>query len=278
MAKTETQNSTALSVQVAERARRDLIKRTFAAGATDDEFALFIAVSQRTGLSIEARQLYLVKRWDARAQREVMTIQTSIDGFRLIADRTKKYEGQLGPLWCGVDRIWHDVWVDEEPPVAAKVGVLKTGCREPFWAVARFDEYVQFDRKGERSGMWRKMPANQLAKCAEALSLRKGFPQEMSGVYTNDELPAETPASAPAEEQRPWRTFREMVELFGALKAQLGAEHEDQYYEVLGRWGVDHSNQFRDPQKALAAFDELQAVAANFPPAQSAAPVAGQTT
>lgn len=266
--------TTALSVMTEERARRDLIKRTFAAGATDDEFALFIAVAQRTGLSIEARQLYLVKRWDARLQREGMTIQTSIDGFRLIADRTGKYEGQLGPYWCGTDRAWVDVWVEEEPPVAARVGVLKTGCREPFWGVARFDEYVQFARNGERNGMWKKMPANQLAKCAEALSLRKAFPQEMSGVYTSDELPAGEPqadAPHPLEEPRPWRSFREMLESFAAEKARLGPECEHVYYAILNEAaGVKHANEFKDPQKALNALRALRLIPTpeSFPQAQ----------
>lgn len=152
-----------------------LIKKTIANGASDQELALFLAQCERTGLDPFSRQIY----WISRGGRG--STQVSIDGFRVIAERSQEMDGQE-VHWCDQDGVWRDVWMETKAPAAARVLVYRKGCSKPFPGIAKWSEYAQ------NSPMWTKMPANQLAKCAEALALRKAFPHQLSGLYTPDEM------------------------------------------------------------------------------------------
>ncbi|WP_405673149.1 phage recombination protein Bet [Streptomyces sp. NBC_01530] len=157
---------------------------------TAAELSGFLHLCQRTELDPFSRQIYLIGRYDRRAGREVFTPQTGIDGYRVVAHRVIAASGETfgyeDTLWCDASGRWCDAWLAEEPPAAAKVTVLRNGQR--FSAVALFREYVQTGKEGKRLGLWGKMPAGQVAKCAEALALRKAFPHDLAGVYTAEEM------------------------------------------------------------------------------------------
>ena len=158
--------------------------------ASQGDLKVFFHQSQRTGLDPFARQIYMINRGGK------FTIQTSIDGFRIVAQRSGNYGGQTPAEWCGEDGVWKDVWLDKTPPRAARIGVYYKDTPNPTYAVAKWDSYAQ-----DKSPIWAKMPDLMLAKCAEALALRKAFPNDLSGLYTNDEMnQSDEPKSAPSKE------------------------------------------------------------------------------
>jgi phage recombination protein Bet len=135
----------------------------------------FLSVCKKLKLDPLARQVYPVYRWNSIQGREVMAIQTSIDGQRLTAQRSGDYAGQD-------DAVFEE---QNGQPIKATVTVYKMveSVRCPVTASARFSEYNQ-----EMSPVWKKLPYAMLAKVAESLALRKAFPQELSGIYTTEEM------------------------------------------------------------------------------------------
>ncbi len=153
----------------------DLLKRTICKGASDDELEMFLHTCAHLQLDPFMKQVYAVKRKDT------MTIQTSIDGYRLLADRTGKYMPGRAPTFT---------YNDKGDLISATAYVLKLGS-DGQWhevsAIAFWDEYV-VEYNGKPTNFWEKMPHNMLSKCAETLALRKAFPAEMSAVRTEEEM------------------------------------------------------------------------------------------
>ncbi|KUK98931.1 MAG: Prophage LambdaCh01, recombination protein Bet [Parcubacteria bacterium 32_520] len=163
------------------KAKIDLIKRTVAKGATDDELQMFLTVAARAGLDPFTKQIHLVKRHSTAEGRDIATIQTGIDGYRAIAEKTGKYGGSDDATFTfadGQDKIPTSATVKVYKIIGDKVIEIK--------ATAYWDEFAPTNEK--LAFMWRKMPKLMLAKCAEALALRKAFPNVLSGIYTHEEM------------------------------------------------------------------------------------------
>lgn len=148
----------------------DLIKNSICKGANNDELQYFLMACKRSGLDPFAKQIYSVPRGGQR------TIQTSIDGFRLIADRTGKYAPGKEPTFE----------YDKNGNLISATSYVMKQTRDGTWhevsANACFNEY------NAGSPLWKKMPKAMLSKCAESLALRKSFPAEMSGLYGQEEM------------------------------------------------------------------------------------------
>lgn len=156
-----------------------LIRDTICKDATPDELLLFMSVAKKTNLDPFSKQIHAVKRWNSQLQRNEMSIQIGIDGYRSIADRTGAYAGSSDPEFTfqGQNKL----------PVSAKVTVKKIvqGVACDFTATVYWDEFFPGPKQGY---MWNKMPRHMLSKVAEASALRKAFPGQFAGTYIPEEM------------------------------------------------------------------------------------------
>jgi phage recombination protein Bet len=162
--------------------------------ATNADLAVFMHYCQKTGLDPFSRQIYMICRREKQGDQWVnkQTIQVGIDGFRVIRDRIA---AKLGIAVEYEDTIWYDgggnehaVWLYDEPPVAARVVVLKDGRRYP--GVVRTAAYMQRNKQGDPVGQWKTQPDHMIEKCAEAFALRRAFPHDLGGIYIDEETAA----------------------------------------------------------------------------------------
>lgn len=162
------QNSLALTTLDQEKI--DLIKKTVAKGATDDELKLFMHICNRTGLDPFSKQIYAIK------MNGQMNYITGVDGFRLIADRTKRYAPGKEPFYEK----------DEQGRLIAATAYVKKQTADGTWHEVAAKVYLC--EYSKNSGTWKSMPCTMLAKVAECCALRKAFPAELSAVYGREEM------------------------------------------------------------------------------------------
>lgn len=195
-----------------------LLKDTICKGSTDSEFMLFSHACKKTGLDPFMKQIHAVKRWDSNLRREAMSIQTGIDGYRLIADRSGRFAPGREPTFV----------YGKDGQLISATAYVKKQTSDGTWhevsATAFYAEYVQTTKEGSPTSFWKKMPHGQLAKCAEALALRKAFPAELSGIYTAEEMQQADNVTLQAQvEEIPVLTQEEIDEFYKCFNGDIEA-------------------------------------------------------
>jgi phage recombination protein Bet len=202
-------------------------------GAPAADLAVFLHRCQVTRLDPFAGQICMVKRGSK------WTIQTEIDGYRVIAQRAAKRDGVVlsyGPTyWFNAAGEKSELWLGDGDPAGAAVTVYKDGKPHP--GQVRFASFVQRDRDGHVTRQWKTMPDHMIAKCAEAQALRKAFPHDLEGIQTAEEAAYAEPqitvtqVTPPAPERRREPRPDSVTALRQAIRAEfdrIGLEdHEE---------------------------------------------------
>lgn len=188
-------------------AQMNLIRRTVANDCNTDEFDLFVEVCRRVGLDPFRRQIYAIVYSKDNAKKRKMSIVTGIDGFRAVAARCGDYRPDSDEAVIVTDPELRDAATNPHGIEKAIYTAYKrdlNGEWFPVKASAYWDEFAPItDEWGENeegkwkptgkqsiaaTSNWRKMGRVMIVKCAEAQALRKGWPEDLSGIYSDEEM------------------------------------------------------------------------------------------
>lgn len=246
----------------------------------------FIAACARTGLDPTTKQIYaalLSGKW---------TVLVGVDGMRVVAQRSKEYEGQTPVQWTRDGVTWVDAWLPEvwggeksDKPAAARVGILRRGFREPLYQVVTWKEFGMEPRfKGDN---WGTRPAHMLGIRAETHGLRRAFPNDLSGLYTAEDFDTDGVDTSGAltelvAESEPWldliaaATTREELDAIGE-RIKVAGEGTD---KLKAAWLARAGSLTREANTVDAEVvddTETPAEGEEAPASVSPAPSAGMT-
>ena len=186
-----TTHETALELWEPNPQEMDIYRKHYAPPeTTQDEWNIFLEVCKTYRISPLRKQIYLIGRYDPGKGRTIHTPQVSIGTLRLLALRSREFEGTTEPEWGDEEGHYHTLWPKRlgASPYAARIGVYRKGFRVPKWGVAYFHELAQRKTNGELTKFWNTMGIHMILKCAEADALRGAFEEDCGGIYLHEEM------------------------------------------------------------------------------------------
>ena len=198
-----------------------LVKRTSFRSCNETEFDEAVAVARELRLSPLRKQIYAFVFSADKPDKRNMVLVVGIDGARAITARTAHYRPDNRAPRYATDEAAKNADSNPLGLVSAEVSVFMFSNNE--WhevvGIAYWDEFAPLietvrpedmvetgetwpdgnPKKRKRQGAvasvrldpkkdgWRKSARHMLAKCAEMIALRKGWPEDLARVYAEEE-------------------------------------------------------------------------------------------
>ena len=163
----------------------ETLKATVAQGLNDPEFAVFAEHCKATGLNPFKKEVWAIKA-GGRLQ-----IMTGINGYWQIANRHPQFDGaETGMITKAGE------WVKSVPGndfIGAWCRVHRKDRKVAMEGEALLSDYQK------STPIWTQTPRIMIKKVAESIALRKAFPQELNGLYTEEEMPPQFAAQPVAQ-------------------------------------------------------------------------------
>lgn len=180
---------------LSDEAKDILRKSAMCSKLSKDQSDYFLQVVERTRLDPYVGQIRPDVRMTKNANSEkepTLLIITTLAGLRTIGERSGQHDGESPIEWCDAEGNWKDVWLNKEPPLAARASVYRKDRNRPQTEIARWDAFVQlrWDKHGNAvpNPFWERMSSLMIGKCARAAAYRGAYPDQCSGLYISEEL------------------------------------------------------------------------------------------
>lgn len=187
------------------KAQLQTIRQMCAKDCNSLEFDAFLEMCRMRGLNPLLKHIYAMVLHKDKPDKRQLVITVSVDGQRVIANRTKNYRPDEKPPRFEVDPDLKGDPLNPAGLVTAEVSVyiFSHGGWFPVSQVAYWEEFAPIEDEwaenpatGKRAPTgrkflkpnWKKMPRVMLAKVAEMQALRKAFPDDFSGLYGEEEM------------------------------------------------------------------------------------------
>jgi phage recombination protein Bet len=161
---------------------KEILRKTAAKKASDDEFKVFLHVAETYGLDPFNKELFFLK--DNKDRKNIFT---SRDGYLSIANRNEAFDGLVSDVVRKNDSFKRTTTGIEHKYGSERGSILGAYCliyrkdrKYPVYVFAPFEEYNGYN------SVWNRYPSAMILKVAESMALKRAF--SVSGLVSQEEM------------------------------------------------------------------------------------------